>query len=257
MPDRFDDFLEAIDHYDLDDALNDTPEVQSILEHARKFGMNLLESIQDKLANKTKPANPTLQPPKPPALTRTLAETAFVERDCSTLNEVTKPDLEEHITFSQVIKDMTYGVRDLSVTAKYKDRDHNQQFGIRVGDKMGLEYKKFVGNTTYEYSLEHNLYNGRTRGSYYIENPQNSYGASIYQRGGNFGATLSYSNRNGFSAAISGDKESISASVGYSHKYKDCKLNVKGFVSTQTRGLDDFYNRNSSCVVGICGNITL
>ena len=250
MPNELDNFFHAFEYYDAGDAIIDNSGVQGIIDNARKFGLDTLESIRSYYTKKKQNLL------KPPALTKTISETAFLENDLTTLNEVTKPELKEHLTFSSVLKDVSYGVRDFSVTAKYNNRDNGQTYGVRFGDKIGINFKK--GNDrAYSYaSLEHNLYNGRTRLDYSINNPMESYGVSIYHNDGNIGCTLHYSNQNGLSAAISGDSKSISGSIGYSHQYTDCKLSVRGFVSSQRTRLDSFYNREYECKVGICGDVT-
>ena len=250
MPNELDKFFHAFEYYDAGDAIIDNSKVQGVIDSARRFGLDTLESIRT-YYNKKKQSLL-----KPPALTRTLSETAFLENDLTTLSEVTKPELKEQITFSNVLKDVSYGVQDFSVTARYNDRSHGHTYGVRFGDKIGIHFEK-GGDIAYSYaSLEHNLYNGRTRVDYSINNPVESYGISIYHDTGNIGCTLHYSNQNGLSAAISGDSKSISGSIGYSHQYTDCKLSVKGFVSSQRTRLDSFYNRETECKVGICGNVT-
>ena len=257
MPEEFDNFLDAINYYNVDDAFTATPEIQGVVNRARRFGDNFLEGVQNwLLKSKTNEGITKLSPQKLSAI-RTIAETAFLEPKniSTTLDEVTKPDLKEYITFSKIFQNVSYGVRDLSVTATYKN--NNSKYTLRVGDKIGLQYRYDNNQFSYKAGVEQNIYNGKTRLKGSISTPSSSYNVSIYHNDGSVGATVGYSNRSGIFASVSADSDGTAMSVGYNHNYSDCKLSVRGFISTQQQKFDTYSARNLSALVGICGNITM
>lgn len=253
MPSKLDTFVDAFNYYDVGDNIMDESIVQQVLYKSKRFGEDLLENIQENSKKIFSDKHPTI----PPTLVKTISETAYLENSASALNEVTKPELQEHTSASKIFENINYGIRDFSVTAKYKDSEHRQIFGLRLGDKNGLSYTKQKGSTSYTVSVEQNIYNGKTTGEYTISNPNETYGVSIFQKDGKLGSTVHYGNKKGMFGAVSYDSDNIAASIGYQKQFSDCKLSVRAFVSKKATGFDNFFNSNDKCVTGICGSITL
>ena len=263
MPEEIDNFFDALNYYEAGDNVVSDPSVQLMLGNAQRLGMDILEKLQNMFTiKKTKKAemlgDNKRKPPPPPGIVRTISESAFLEpKNITSLDEVTKPELKEYTFLSKIFNNTSYGVKDLTVTATYHDKNHNNTFACRAGDKVGFQYSHSKASTTYSVSLEQNLYSGRTRASYTVNGPLRSYGVSVYQKNGDIGATVNYSRRSGLMTSLSANLDGVALSAGYSHDFSDCKLTVRGFVSTQKRQLDTFSTKNYSALVGVCGTITV
>ena len=253
MPKELDEFCEAIRYFDVDEAITEDNKVQGYIDYAKNFGQDILDNFRDFCTGRRH-----AEPLKPNGLVRTMSETAFLEpKNASALDEVTKPTLVEYTSKSNIFKNISYRVRDLSVLATYKDKNRNQDFGLRLGDKLGLQYTKHQGSTSYTAKIEQNIYNNKCKAEYSVSNPVSSCSASVYHKNGNFGTTFSYANDKGFGASVSFEGHNKAISAGYTHKFSDCRLSVRGFVGTYEQHLDDFQNKNTLCTFGLCGNITM
>ena len=257
MPEPVDNFLDAIRYYDADDAAMDSKEIQNCLDTARKIGTDWYESALDFVFNRNKTPRKVLADMRNPLSNnqvRTIAETAFLDPKATPLDEVTKPKLEEHTIFSK-LKHVSYGVRDLSVTAKYKE--NNNTFKLRAGDKFGFTFEHQNGLQTHSAGIQYNVNNQTARLNYSLNNPQSYKGISVYMDDKKLGATLEYSSNNGIGLALSGDNhKNIAFSASYNHTYSDAKLSVGAFVSKEQQGLDNYYDRNTNCQVGVVLRIT-
>ena len=262
MPKEVDKFLDALDYYYADEAVISDPTVQGLINNARHFGYDALETFQswfkkDKTTEETV-LNGKLPLTRPAGLVRTISETAFLEpKTLTAADEVTKPELKEHTTFSKIFRNISYGVRDLSITAAYKDRDHNRKYTLRAGDKFGLQYQQNNNGVSYSAGIEHNIFSNRTRISGSVSNPLSSYNISVYKKDSDIGATVGYSNHKGFNISGSVNNYGAAISAGYSHHYSDCDVSFKGFISTQQTNMGTYSTKDYTATIGVCGTITM
>lgn len=249
MPDPIESFRNAFDYYDTKDAIFESKEGSSVIKYFRKLGYDILDSGKDwfenTFKNKTQSdmnsSDKNIQKPLPPKpLINNIQEEAVFGSN-TPLQEVTKPKLKEYTT-----PNMSFSVRDLHGIFKFKKGE--SQYLIGAGDKFSVGYR----NNTYRAEVKHNLFNGKSELNGSINSRFDSKYASVYHyKDGNYGATIGYSNRKGFSTSISTDKHGNSAlSLGYYHRTSDAEIDVKGFVSTYNKSLSNYYE-DKDCRFGV------
>ena len=212
---------------------------QEINEFVR-WGQDAIEAISDVFSGKksSEDNNGQLQlPERNPGLPLTYAESAFPERQSDgTMAMVTRKDIPEATANSSIFKNISYGVSGFSARAVYKDKAQNQSYSLYLGEKAGFGYEKREGfNNSYIYGVkaDYNLFSGRASVKGYYNTPNESLGASVFYKNGNYGGSAEYSNHSGFEAKLAVDKNGASFNTAYNHQFNDFKLNVGAFGSTE------------------------
>lgn len=232
-------FFKVVHAKDVDDALMDTPIVQSTLNSLEKVGVDLGEAVENMVKN---------PPEKPQGVVPTYAESAFVKPKCeTTLYNVTNKSAEvpEVKKNSNIFKDLSYNVKGLGISADYKKGSNSVEFF--AGEEVGIGVKQRKGGFKEELSAKYNVGNDKTSLNYSYKNPMGSCSISVFNQNGNNGLTAKYGNKNGFNSAFSIDKNSTSISCGYRKSYSDCQAEMIAFVSTD--------NNYKNPLLGVAGRI--
>ena len=213
MPEELDKFLDAAHDAGVDQTILDSTPVQNALNGAKRYG----EDVLDGWAHHGKSKAET---PAPASQTPTAPET---------------PEGEKRRT---VFDNMSFGVHGLSSYVKYKPSDDSSSVFSVDRSGIGGEYRRSNEHVRYTIGAERNIFSSDASTSLYGSVPSElqRYGVSFSPDSLNAGA--SFSNRSGFSAAVSGNlrDNQFSAGVGYTHpkgKYNvDVNAGNKGVLAT-------------------------
>ncbi len=239
MPEKSEIFVEILDENKkpiIEDALNNVyaKEVQQVIS----WGKGALETVSHIFSKDkgNKEEDKVNLPERQTGLPLSYAESAMPEsQNDGTLETVTRQELPEATGSSSIFKNVSYGFRGFSARATYRNSE-NESYSLFAGEKVGVGYEKkegFLNRYTKGVKAEYNAFSGRATIGAYYNTPQDSVGASVFYKNGNYGITADYSNDSGLSAKAAWDKKGAALNVDYKHTFKGCNVVIGAFASTE------------------------
>lgn len=233
-------FFKVVHANDVDDALMDTPIVQSTLDSLERIGVDLGEAVEKMVKN---------PPPKPQGVVPTYAESAFIKpKKETTLYNVTNKSTDVPVSKknSNIFKHLSYSVKGFEVLADYKK--DGKSLGAFVGEQVGLRVKQQDNISKEEVNAKYNIVNDKLSLNYSYKNSKESYGISVFNQRSNNGLSVRYGDKNGFNSAFSLDEKSMAINCGYRKGYSDCNIEMNAFASAG--------KNYKNPVLGVAGRVT-